>query len=403
MGVHAAEVLVVGDYIYDVEAGRRAGARTVLLTNRGPGYALDQPPDFTIEELEELASLLRRLAPLEAGKLPNELLAPLLDELGATDPALLIAPGVGQDVAAARLAGEEVLVLKADPITFATDAVGRYAVIVNCNDIATAGADPRWLLTTLLFPVGACLDDVARLVRELAEAAREQGLILCGGHTEVTDAVTRPIVAAQVAGTVTAARLIDKRRVARGDRIYLTKRIAVEGTSLIARELGGELARIGLPAGEIARCRDFLVAPGISVVREARIAADCGASALHDVTEGGVATALEELSAACGRRLRIELGRIPIYDETERLCRLLEVDPLGLIASGSLIVVAPPAACEALEVAIAAAGIELHRIGEALDGGVGIEARAEGEASVWPRFEVDELARVLARVGRQRT
>src|SRR5262249_38300483 len=155
-------------------------------TNRGPGYAFVEPPDFTIEALEDLAPILRRLAPLEAGKLPNELLAPLLEGLAA-DPALLIAPGVGQDVAAARLAGEEVLVLKADPITFATEAVGRYAVAVNCNDVATAGAAPRWLLTTLLFPVGACLEDVARVVRELADAAREQGLTLCGGHTEVTD------------------------------------------------------------------------------------------------------------------------------------------------------------------------------------------------------------------------
>ena len=68
----------------------------------------------------------------------------------------------GEDVAAVSLAGEDTLVLKSDPITFATDAVGYYAMVVNANDLATSGARPRWMLATLLFPPGRFRVESAR-------------------------------------------------------------------------------------------------------------------------------------------------------------------------------------------------------------------------------------------------
>ena len=118
----------------------------------------------------------------------------------------LVAPGVGEDVACVRLDGEEALVLKSDPVTFATDSIGQYAVIVNVNDVATSGATPRWLLSTLLFPPGTTAGQVRQTMIELRETALRQGLLLCGGHTEISDAVNRPVVVAQVAGTVASER-----------------------------------------------------------------------------------------------------------------------------------------------------------------------------------------------------
>lgn len=396
LGVPAAQVLVVGDFVFDVEAGQKAGAATAFLTNRGSSHPCACPADFTLEHLGELKVIINLHAPLPPGKLPNDLLRQFLAELGAGDPSMLLPPGVGEDVAALLLAGEEVLVLKSDPITFATDDAGYYAAAVNVNDIVTSGATPRWLLASLLFPLGTNAARIRGTMQELEHAARAQGLILCGGHTEITDAVTRPLIAAQAAGTAARRDLIDKKKMAEGDGIILTKRLAVEGTCIIAREFPDRLREFGMDEDEIQRCRQFLFDPGISVTKEAQIAAGTGrVSAMHDITEGGLATALQELSIAGGHRLRVNLDRIPVYQETSKICRLLGLSPLGLIGSGSLLITCEPAAVEGLVETLRAARIDAARLGEVLEQGIGVEAvDAKGSPQSWPQFDIDEIARL---------
>ena len=394
MGVEPECLLVVGDYLYDIAAGHLAGARTVFLTNRGSLVCRDPEPDFTVDSLEQLCEIIGLFLPLPMGKLPNRMLGRFLGEHVGTDPAVLLGPRVGEDVAAVRLAGEDVLVLKSDPVTFVTDSVGDYAVIVNANDIAAVGARPRWLLSTLLLPEGSTAVEVRKVMRDLSRMAGRCGMTVCGGHTEITDAVTRPVVICQAAGTVSRDRLVDKRSMTAGDRILVTKGIAVEGSAIIAREFPGELERLGVPLAVVERCRRFLTDPGISVLEEAGISAESeGVTAMHDVTEGGIATALEELSAAGGRRIRIDVGAIPILEETKIVCRALGLGPLGLIASGSLLIACNAAACGTLMARLGAAGIRVTEIGEVLDRGEGVEA----VCGAWPSYAVDELTRLYAR------
>lgn len=386
------QALVVSADARVLRLARAAGAATARFGPEPPGQA---PADFALERLDGLPAVQRWGLPLPAGKLPNDLLRELLTGLRFQDPTLLIDPAVGEDIAAVDIAREEVLVLKSDPITFATDAVGRYAVLVNANDIATSGADPRWLLTTLLFPVGSTPSQVAGVVRDLEAFCRRWGITLCGGHTEITDAVTRPVVIGMMAGTVPAARLIDKRRMRPGDHLLMTKAAGVEGTALIARELSARLRRLGMSAAEIGRCRDFL--DRVSIIPEARCAAGTpGTVAMHDVTEGGAATALEELAAAGGCRLRVHIDRIPVYPETRRVCRMLGIHPLGLIGSGGLLICCRPGASTRLQRRLSTEGVAVSRIGEVVEGGEGIEALRLGRAARWPRFAVDEIARLFA-------
>jgi hydrogenase maturation factor len=373
-----------------------AGAVTVQLSSSS--VAPDQPQfaDFRIRHLNQLPEIMRLGLPLPAGKLPNELLKELLGELVFEDSALLINPGVGEDIAAVDVSGDEVLVLKSDPITFATESIGQYAVLVNANDIATAGAVPRWLLTTLLFPVGSTPSLIRGVVHELQEFCRKWGITLCGGHTEITDAVSRPVISGMMAGSVRKRELIDKRNMRTGDRLLMTKAAAVEGTAIIARECAASLRSLGVAEKKIQSCRAFL--ERISIIPEARIAARCpGTSAMHDVTEGGVATALEELAAAGGSRLRVDAGRIPVFPETRTLCRLLDVDPLGLIGSGSLLICCRPKHASRLEAQLRREGIAVTRIGEVGQPGGGIEAFKGDRRVPWPSFEVDEIARLFAR------
>jgi hydrogenase maturation factor len=208
------------------------------------------------------------------------------------------------------------------------------------------------------------------------------------------------VVAAQVAGTVADGKLIDKKSMAAGDRILLTKALAVEGTSIIAREFPGRLAELGMTAAEIEQCRGLLFDPGISILREAGIASRCGrVSAMHDITEGGLSTALLELSAAGGQRIRVHLDRIPVLDATRRVCSLLALDPLGLIGSGSLLIACRPEAAEDLTASIRAGGIDAVCIGETLGPGSGVEAvRRDGSPAAWPQFAADEIARLFRRL-----
>jgi HAD superfamily hydrolase (TIGR01509 family) len=387
-------ILMVGDYIFDIEAGKRAGAVTVLLDSNKDLDKTTMEMDFTISNLSEIESIIRMGIPLEQGKLPNEMLEIFLSRFQVKDPKLLIRPGVGEDIAAADISQEEVLILKSDPITFATDAIGKYAVAVNANDLATAGAAPRWFITTLLFPVGSTGSRIWHVMKELNEVSQKFGITLCGGHTEITDAVTRPVVVGSLAGTVVKNKMIDKSNLRKGDKLLLTKSVAVEGTAIIAREFEKDLSVKGFKESEIVACKEFI--EHISIVEEAGIACKTGGvSAMHDVTEGGLATAVTELSIAGRHQIKIEMENIPIFEQTHRLCRAFGLAPLGLIGSGSLLICCRPEMKDPLLQAIRNAGISAACIGEVMGRGDGVVAWEGTRPVEWPRFEVDELARLF--------
>jgi hydrogenase maturation factor/phosphoglycolate phosphatase-like HAD superfamily hydrolase len=392
LGCTAGALLVVSSEEDLIAAARADGAVTVRIA---PGSAPEATAaDFSIGDLRELGTVLRQGTPLPAGKVPNDILKELLADLDFEDPSLLITPRVGEDIAAVDVAPEEVLVLKSDPITFATDAIGQYAVLVNANDIATAGARPRWMLTTLLLPVGSTASMVRGVTGELSAFCRKWRITLCGGHTEITDAVTRPVVSGMMAGTVRRKDLIDKGRMRTGDLVWLTKAAAAEGTAIIAREFSGRLLAGGMKAEKVDACRRFLDL--ISIMPEAGIAAAAaGTSAMHDVTEGGIATALEELGAAGGFVVEVALDKIPVFPETRRVCRLLGVHPLGLIGSGSLLICCRPSASDGLGAALQRAGIMATCIGEVAEKGSGVRAFRRGRPARWTSFAVDEIARLF--------
>ncbi|MEE4356560.1 MAG: HAD-IA family hydrolase [Desulfococcaceae bacterium] len=396
MGVSPSSLLMVGDFLFDIQAGKNAGSPTVFLSNGNT--APPEECDHCIARLHELKNIIRLYLPLPAGKFPNDLLRAFLkdfsDEADFSDPAILIRPGIGEDTAAMDVKTEEVLILKSDPITFATDAISHYALLINANDIATSGACPRWFLATILFPCGIIPREAFCILEELRSVCEKWGIALCGGHTEITDAVTRTVIAGTLAGTVKKSHLIDKSNIRKGDRVLLSKGIAVEGTSIIAREFTDRLTEMGLTEDNIDMCKNFL--SQLSILDEARIAAECkGTSAMHDVTEGGLATALEELSIAGGHRIKIYMENIPVFPQTRALCSLLNIDPLGLIASGSLLITCREEYCKELIFSVFRAGIRISVIGEVLEEGNGIEAFAMGEKTEWPRFDRDEIARLF--------
>jgi hydrogenase expression/formation protein HypE len=394
LGIPTSRVMMVGDYIFDLQAGRAAGTHTVLIDSGGNHSDWAGEYDFSIESLDELKKIISLGEPLPAGKIPNTALGEFIDEIKFKDPSILIGPGVGEDTAAIDITGEQVLALKSDPITFVTNDAGYYAVIINANDIATSGAIPRWLLTTLLFPPGATALQIRKTMLEIRDVCKNLGIILCGGHTEITDAVTRPVVTGMMAGTVTRSKLLDKGNMLPGDKILLTKRVAVEGTAILAGEFKKQLTGLGIGRETILEGEGFLSM--ISILPEAELASEhSGTVAMHDVTEGGLATALFELSSAAGYRIRIEMDQIPVFDHTRKLCAALGLNPLGLIGSGSLLIACRPEHHREIMRRIQNEKIEVSCIGEVVEKGRGIEALKDGRKTKWPEFEVDELARLF--------
>jgi hydrogenase maturation factor len=327
------------------------------------------------------------------GKLPPDELAALLARYtGGHDPQLIQGPGPGCDAAVIDY-GDRYLVVKSDPITFATDEIGWYAVHVNANDIACLGARPRWFIATLLLPAGrtdAAL--IETIFQQLHNASREIGVTIVGGHTEVTYGLDRPIVIGSMLGEVTPERLVRSTGAQAGDHLILTKGIAVEGTALLAREAADRL-RDRLPAAWLERAAGFLHHPGISILKDALTAAAAGRiHAMHDPTEGGVATGLAEIAGAAGLGLEIAAEKLPIYPETRACCDALGLDPLGLIASGSLLAAVSPQESPAVVAALEAAGIPAAVIGTFTAAPELWLKNAAGRQPL-PTFARDEIAR----------
>ncbi|MFQ5441363.1 MAG: AIR synthase family protein [Thermodesulfobacteriota bacterium] len=310
---------------------------------------------------------------------------------------VIVGPGVGIDSAIIDFHGGY-LVAKTDPVTFVAEDIGVYALHINANDIAVMGGVPRWFLAAVLLPEGAATQKSAqRIFSQLGRASRAAGVSLCGGHTEVTPGVNRPIVVGQMLGTVKKGRLITTAGASSNDAIILTKGLAIEGTSIIARSKGEGLIKKGLFSKRfIARCRNFLKAPGISVLKDAQTALKWGrVHAMHDPTEGGLATGLHELAIAAGRGVEVDEEFIPVLPETERVCAHFGLDPMGLIASGSLLAAVDPRDTKKMLMGLKKAGIAATRIG-AVTGkkdGVIIRGRSGKRALELP--ERDEITKIL--------
>lgn len=350
--------------------------------------------------------MIRRVnALLPAGKLPPSLLARLLSQLPIDDPALLVGPAVGEDAAVIDFAPDsaQLLVAKSDPITFATDAIGYYAVNVCANDLAVSGAQPRFYIPTLLLPAGSSNAALAeRIFAEIGEACRALGVTVAGGHSEITHAVNQPVVAGFMLGVAPRAGYLHSGGAQPGDLLLLAGEIPIEGASLIARERSVELIARGWHSDEIAAAANLLHNPGISVLAPARAASSAGlVTAMHDPTEGGVATGIAEMAIAASVQIEVALDAIPVHGLARRLCAEYGLNPLGTIASGALLATCAPHNAAALQQAWQNVGWHSAIIGK-------ITARAEdgdtpapcatiaGAPVPYPQFATDEITRLYA-------
>ena len=333
---------------------------------------------------------------MQVGKFPPDLLERFLAKVNIKDERVLLGPKVGEDAALLDY-GDRVLVAKTDPITFASHLIGWYAVQVNANDVACTGAVPRWFLATLLVPEGFTEVEAESIFDQLLEACASLGVTLVGGHSEVTRSIVQPIIMGCMLGEVEKGKIVHTGGAVDGDSIVVTKGIALEGTSLLAQDAINALADARVDASTISSAKDLLFSPGISVVKDALTA--CSAvrvNSLHDPTEGGLATGLWEVAKAAGVGLAVEEGSIPILPECTEICQALGLNPLGLLASGALLITLPPEDVPQLFSALEGEGIEAFEIGRITGPEEGVHIIRGHELEPLPRFPRDELARFFS-------
>ena len=325
--------------------------------------------------------------PLPEGKIDAALLAGLLPDCSAARPEVLIGAALGED--AAVVAGAARLVMTGDPITLAGHSIGHYAVAVNCNDLVAMGAEPRYLTTTVLLPPGTTRSALEDLFAELAAAAAGAGIAWVGGHTEVTGAVTRPVVAGAAVGVLDGEPW-SSARARPGDAVVLTRWVALEGTTLLARERPDARAVLGDHYADAAGWFDD---PGICVAEEGRVLRPFAIHAAHDPTEGGIAQGLHELAACSGVAIEVDAAALPVREPTRRLCRALGIDPLGLLASGALLFSAAPDEAARAVQTLRDRGIPATVIGAA-HGGSGVTIHGPAGTNPLPAFPQDEITRI---------
>lgn len=275
---------------------------------------------------------------MKIGKVPeNVLKRSILKQIKTQRPEVLVGAGVGEDCAAIALEPDEVMVLSTDPITGTTLDIGRWAVMISANDIASSGAEVIGMLVCAMLPPDITEPEIKQMMEQIELSCRELDIQVVGGHTEVTDAVTRPVVTITGIGKVKKDRLLATNGARPGQDVVITKWIGLEGTSILAKEREEELAK-KFPRHLIDEAKAY--EQMLSVIPEAAIAVKSNVSAMHDITEGGVFGAFWELAESAGVGLTIDLKKIPIKQVTVEICNYFDINPYELMSSGSMLIAA---------------------------------------------------------------
>jgi hydrogenase maturation factor len=331
---------------------------------------------------------------LRIGKIDSAVLDRLISNYTHPHPRIVLGPGIGEDATVIDM-GNSYLIAKTDPITHVTGEIGYYAVHINANDIAATGGTPFWFLATILMPEHTRSDTLEQVFAQISTSCKNLGITFCGGHTEVTTGVNNPIVVGQMLGEVDKSRLKPTSGAKLDDDLIITKWAAIEATSIMAIDCGEDLGH-HFSKDLISQARRYLYDPGISVIADSRIVAGYPqVHALHDPTEGGIATGIHEMAYASKLGVDVWYDQIPISEETAALCAFYAIDPLGTFASGSLLIASDPSISEEIIDQLQAEGINAARIGRFTDPDEGIYMIKNGSRVPLPHYNQDEISKIF--------
>lgn len=328
---------------------------------------------------------------MKSGKLNWDDLKKIIDESKSViREEVRVHSGIGEDCSVINF-GEYDCVVSTDPITGASSNIGKLAVHINCNDVAANGVEPLGILVTILAPEGATLEDIKDIMKQVDEETKRLNVEILGGHTEVTSAVNKLIVSCTVIGRGKAGAAVATAGAKVGDDIVVTKKLALEGTSIAVNDYRDRVACV-LTEEEIKEAEAY--AEELSVVREGITAGKFGVNSMHDITEGGVLGALWEVAEAACVGFKVFENKMPITEVTRKVCKALHIDPLRFISSGSMLITTSDG--EALVKKLKEEGIEASVIGSiTTERGILVENDKEEEVTPPERDELFRIAEYI--------
>jgi hydrogenase expression/formation protein HypE len=295
------------------------------------------------------------------GKVPPEILEKMVfSHLGVPDSSVLLGPKIGEDASLIQI-DDKVIIVSTDPITGSVEDIGWLVVHVNANDIATFGVQPRWLLVSIMLPNGYKPEEFGKIMKQIDEASRSLGIMVVGGHSEITEKVEQPIIVGFMMGLAEKDAYVTSKGAQPGDAILLTKTIGIEGTAILATEGFSYLSRILdttiLRDGKALREQISVVKEGVHAFKTGYI------HAMHDPTEGGLAGGIHEICDASEVGFEIHHDAIPIGTSTKLICDALGINPLELICSGSMLMSCASEKADNIITALEGEGIATASIG----------------------------------------
>lgn len=330
---------------------------------------------------------------LKTGKLDSDLLEKIVfNNIKFRRPEVLTRPGIGEDCAVVDYGTEE-CVMSTDPITAAISDIGRLSIHISCNDIASNGIQPLGIMLAVLLPEGTTEEEIEEMMRQAGEASQELEVEIIGGHTEITQAVTKPVIVSTAIGRGPKGASQSAENIKPGDYIMITKYAGLEGTGIIACDFGKQLVEV-LSQEEIQEAKDLL--DQVSVVKEGVAAGKVGTHGMHDVTEGGILGAVWEMCHIAGLGAEVWLDQVPVKDVTKKICSYFNVDYLRLISSGCMVIMTPPDKKDAMEQAMKEIGVEISCIGVIKEKEDGIRMVSDGTSTEIAPPASDEIYKVVA-------
>ena len=322
----------------------------------------------------------------------NELKKHVFPFVGTNDPDVILGAAFGEDVALTRI-GDDVLVSHVDPIVGAIGNIGWLAVHVACNDIATSGTPPRWILLLVLVPAKDDMDLLEQIMHDANRASNEIGVSIIGGHTGYSSGLSRPLVAVTALGVAKGRKPVRTNGAQVGDHVLVTKGIALEGTAILAQDFADVALKSGLTRQDLEAAGKLMTE--VSVVQEALILAEHGATSMHDVTRGGVLETLLEIALLSNVSISIDASRVPIPPIVSQFASAFQFDPLRMISSGTLAATVPPDRMSDVSGSLRKAGVPFADVGRVTEGdGVLLLQKDENTHYREIHCEDDELARM---------
>ncbi|MDD6311644.1 MAG: AIR synthase family protein [Firmicutes bacterium] len=315
---------------------------------------------------------------LETGKLDSELLKKIVfGKITYRSDDVKVRPGIGEDCAVMGF-GDYDCIMSTDPISSAVNDIGRLAIHITCNDIASNGVQPLGIMLAVMLPVGTTDEDVEMIMTQAGQTADELKVEIIGGHTEITPAVNQPVIVSTAIGKAPEGVSQSGNDMVPGDIIMMTKGIGLEGTGIIAcdyeeklREAKDENGNRILSDEEIEEAKTFL--DRVSVVAEGVAAGKIGTHGMHDITEGGILGAVWEMCQIAGVGADVWQKSIHMEPQTEKICKLFDINPLRLISSGAMVIIVPADRKNLMLDAIKAIGVEPFIIGKIMEPSFGIK------------------------------